>query len=168
MRGNMRIYLLIATIVATVIIIDTAMALPEMLDSFNIKYNTKGTRLDTCDLCHISGKPQRSTCDEVCHIPNKPQKVDPVNLNQYGVNLKAHLDKPTDQAFVAIEKIDSAGDKIPNIDKIRNLTFPGDKKDNKKDNNLTDTKGNKNLFSGLVDILNNSSNRIILKWDDLI
>ena len=132
----MRIYLLIMTIVATVIIIDTAMALPEMLDSFDTKYNTKGTRLDTCDVCHIPNKPHRSACDEVCHIPNKPQKVDPINLNPYGMGLRAHLDIPVDQALATIESLDSDADKFTNIDEIHNLTFPGSKNDFPKKRNL--------------------------------
>ena len=140
---------LLITILAIVAITSTSMALPEMLDSFNDKYNTKGTILDTCNLCHISGEPQRFSCDEECHIPNKPQKIDPVNLNPYGKSLRARLNIPVDRALAAIEKIDSAGDKVSNIDKIHNMTFPGNRK-----GNSTDKSGNNtNLLNMLVDLL---------------
>jgi hypothetical protein len=146
----MKILRLLITILAIFVIASTSMALPEMLDSFNTKYNTKGTALDTCDLCHVSGQPQISSCNEDCHVPYKPQKIDPVNLNPYGKSLKAHLNMPVDQALIAIEKIDSAGDRIPNIDKIQNLTFPGNIKGQK-----TLTTGNKNPLSELIDMFNN-------------
>ncbi|KCZ72856.1 hypothetical protein ANME2D_01291 [Candidatus Methanoperedens nitroreducens] len=32
-----------------------ALASPAYLGVFNTKYNTSGTRLDTCDVCHTTG-----------------------------------------------------------------------------------------------------------------
>ncbi len=142
----MRIRLLIISIVA-IAMISTATALPELLDAFNMKYNTKGTRLDTCYLCHTLDKPQRSARDEICHIPGKPQKVDPTNLNPYGTSLKANLNIPVDQALAKIETIDSDGDRFTNIEEINNLTFPGDKNDFPRGNK-------KNILSTLLEFLN--------------
>lgn len=124
-----RIWLM--SIMAIVMIVGTVSALPEILDGFNAKYDTVGTKLDTCDTCHISGKPQHNACDDVCHIPNKPQKESD-NLNPYGVSIKNSLKMNISQAFTTIENLDSDGDKFSNIDEIHNLTFPGDKKDSPK------------------------------------
>ncbi len=147
----MKLGLLIISIVL-IVMISTANALPELLDAFNAKYNTKGTRLDSCDLCHIPGKPLRSDCDEICHSPGKPQKIDPINLNPYGESLKDNLSLPVDKAFTKIETIDSAGDGVSNIKKIHNRTFPGNKTDILKGNkkNLN----NKNFLSELLNLFN--------------
>lgn len=114
---NIRIWL-IFVIVATMII-STTDALPEILDGFNAKYDTTGTRLDTCDTCH------------------SPEKENPYSLNPYGKDLKSHLNIETPLAFATIETLDSDGDRFSNIDEIHNLTFPGNKRDfaKKKKNN---------------------------------
>lgn len=98
--------------------IGTAMGLPEILDCFNAKYNTTGTRLDTCDSCHI---------------PNKPME-EYGSLNVYGLSVKNNLSIAVSQAFTTIENLDSDGDRFTNIDEIHNLTFPGSKRDKPKKN----------------------------------
>lgn len=116
------------SMVSIVMIISTASALPEILDVFNRNYNTIGTKLDSCDICHISGKPKISKFEEVYHIPGKPARENN-SLNSYGMNVKDNLNIEIDKALTKIEGLDSDGDKFTNIDEIRNLTFPGEKKD---------------------------------------
>jgi len=106
-------------------------ALPEMLDSFNIKYDTFKTKLDTCNLCHIPGKTQKMTC-ETCKTPGRPEKD--IGLNPYGMAIKNNLDNEMNRAFNNTEILDSDKDKFTNIEEIRNLTLPGDKKDFPKKN----------------------------------
>lgn len=98
------------SIIAIVMVIGTATAFPEILDVFNTKYNTAGSRLDTCDTCHYG-------------LQNA------ANLNPYGINVKDHLNIPIDRALVVIEPLHSGGDTFTNIYKIRNLSFPGNKGD---------------------------------------
>jgi len=73
------------------------------LSPFNAKYNTSGTRLNTCKVCHTTG----------------------ANLNQYGMDM-SNQTGTTEQRLVNIELLDSDGDGFSNIDEINNLTFPGD------------------------------------------
>jgi hypothetical protein len=87
-----------------------AHARPAYLGTFDAKYGTDGTRLDTCSLCHI-GNPGN------------------VNLNPYGQAFEAAPGFPNDAAFTAIEGADSDGDGFSNIDEINALTFPGDPAD---------------------------------------
>ncbi len=108
------------------IMISTASGLPEILDGFNIMYDTFKTRLDNCDTCHIPNKPKKAMC-ETCHITGEPVKD--LDLNQYGGAIKNNLNKEMMKAFKDIENLDSDGDKYSNKDEIRNLTFPGDKRD---------------------------------------
>lgn len=107
------------------IMINYVSALPEMLDQFNIRYDTFKTKLDTCETCH-SVRPL-STCGEICHKVDKPEKVD--ELNNYGRALKKNLNKKSDDAFKSIEKEDSDKDNISNIDEINNHTEPGANED---------------------------------------
>ena len=92
----------------------------DALDTFNDVYGTAGTRLDTCDTCHTTG---RST-------------------NPYGTNLKSEFSRmiaPREEnltgldAFRAglqdIEELDSDNDRFSNIEEIRARTFPGDPED---------------------------------------
>lgn len=122
-----KVRILVSILVIT-LIISNAVALPEVLDVFNAKYNTRGTRLDTCETCHISNKDRKSTCDELCHIPNKAQKVEN-NLNRYGMSVKKNLNIEIPLALSKIETLDSDSDGFANIEEIDSLTFPGDKKD---------------------------------------
>jgi hypothetical protein len=126
-------------------IIGTATALPEILDSFNTRYNTTGTRLDTCDTCHIPGQLQNTT-----------------NLNPYGMAIKSNLNMDTNQAYKVIEPLDSDGDGFTNIDEIHNLTFPGNKSDfprtgavvtqNNKTNRTTDNNDNNVTIVTTIDL----------------
>ncbi len=76
------------------------------LSPFNAKYNTSGTRLNTCDVCHTTG----------------------ANLNQYGMDM-SNQTGTTEKRLAKIELLDSDGDGFSNIDEIKNLTFPGDSAD---------------------------------------
>ena len=76
------------------------------LSPFNAKYNTSGTRLNTCKVCHITI----------------------ANLNQYGMDMSKQTGT-TEQRLANIELFDSDGDGFSNIDEINNLTFPGDFED---------------------------------------
>ena len=144
------------SIVAIVMIVGTATAFPEILDVFNTKYNTIGTKLDTCNTCHISARPQRSICGEACHVPNKPQKEEVNSLNSYGMNVKDNLNISIDQALAKIEGLDSDGDRFSNIDEIHNLTFPGDRKDFPKGKSGANG-ARPNVDMRLLEILNNIS-----------
>lgn len=123
--------ILLASIVTIVVIIGTATALEEILDGFNAKYDTYKTKLDTCDTCHIYGKPKKASC-EVCHVPDKPEKE--ITLNPYGMVIKDNLNVPISQALTVVETLDSDKDGSTNVDEIHNLTFPGSKNDKPKKN----------------------------------
>ena len=98
------------------------------LVTFNDVYGTAGTRLDTCNTCHTTG---RST-------------------NPYGTDLKTKFslmiipmeenltEEQTLDAFRAalrdIEELDSDNDRHSNIEEIRALTFPGDPGDHSATN----------------------------------
>jgi len=76
------------------------------LGPFNARYDTSGTRLNTCKVCHTTG----------------------ANLNQYGMDM-SNQTGTTEQRLANIEMLDSDGDGFINIDEINNLTFPGDFED---------------------------------------
>lgn len=84
-----------------------AQSLPDYLAQFNEKYDTSGSRLDSCETCHASSSPSAE------------------NLNPYGTDFAAN-----NHDFAAIEGLDSDGDGFTNIDEINALTFPGDPEDN--------------------------------------
>lgn len=128
-----RVILRLISIITIVMMIGTAAAIPEMMDAFNIKYNTIGTRLNTCDTCHIPDKPQKRICD-VCHVSGKPQKEE--TLNSYGLSIKDNLNIGFTKALSKMENVDSDKDGFTNIDEIRNLTFPGSKNDKPKKNGI--------------------------------
>ncbi len=66
-----------------------------------------------------------------CHSKMPPTKTD---LNPYGKDLqKAAAGRPVDEkAFRAIEKLDSDGDGISNLDELKAGTLPGDPKSKPK------------------------------------
>ena len=80
------------------------------LSTFNGKYGTAGTKLDSCDLCHVPGGHAR---------------------NVYGLDMEAQLlaGKTDAQALVAIEPLDSDGDTYSNLTEINARTFPFDPND---------------------------------------
>lgn len=80
---------------------------PQYLSEFNDKYDTSGSRLDSCMTCHASSSPNAQ------------------NLNPYGTDFGAN-----NHDFAAVEPLDSDGDGFTNIDEINALTFPGDPEDN--------------------------------------
>ncbi len=75
----------------------TALAETSYLNSFNARYGTSGTALDSCSLCHPS-------------VPS---------LNGYGD------DYGSGHNFAAIEGLDSDGDGFVNLDEINARTLPG-------------------------------------------
>lgn len=130
--------LLLMSIVIIAVLIGIVSALPEIQEGFDMKYKTSGTKLDTCDLCHIPGKPQQPSYDEILHINKKVVRSQMVenNLNPYGITIKDNLDQGIEMALTRVEINDSDKDGFTNLDEINNLTFPGNKKDlpNKKNN----------------------------------
>ena len=88
------------------------------LDTFNDIYGTAGTRLDTCNTCHTTG---RSTNHYGTHLKSE------FSMILSGQNL---TEEQTYDAFRAalraIEELDSDNDRYSNIEEIRALTFPGD------------------------------------------
>ena len=90
------------------------------LDTFNDVYGTAGTRLDTCNTCHTTG---RSTNLYGTDLKSEFSRM----MNSRGQNL---TEKQTYDTFRAalrdIEELDSDNDQYSNIEEIRALTFPGD------------------------------------------
>ena len=80
-----------------------AQSTPETQSQFNTKYQTRGTKLDSCLTCHTQ------------------QAGGKENLNPYGTDLAA-----AQNDFGAIEPKDSDGDGVTNIDEIKAKTSPGD------------------------------------------
>jgi len=95
-----------------VLMLLVVVGLPQVLAStsdlrvFNTEYNTSGTRLDTCTVCHTTG----------------------ANLDQYGMDM-SNQTGTTEKRLTNIEILDSDGDGFSNIDEIQNLTFPGNPAD---------------------------------------
>lgn len=80
------------------------------MSSFNSRYGTSGTRLNSCSTCHDGSPPA---------------------TNYYGDDFFNQLDlgRPTATAFANIEPIDSDGDGVANLAEIQARTFPGDPAD---------------------------------------
>ncbi len=107
-RKNIFMIAMFLVIVSGIYVSD-ALATSDYLVTFNMKYNTVDTRLDTCDTCH------------------QDQPI----LNKYGEDLKDSLNMSTtiDQSLAEIEPSDSDGDGFTNIEEINDNTFPGDAND---------------------------------------
>ncbi len=98
---------------AALLTVPTALAIGDFKAIFNQKYDTTGTRIDSCTMCHSSGS----------------------NLNDYGKALdEAGVKKDSSetevmQGLTAIEQDDSDGDGFSNIDEINASFFPGNESD---------------------------------------
>ncbi len=112
MSKKLRIGLML--LIVALIAMPEAVAVPSHLTNFTVKYPfTAGTRIDSCDLCHIPPFPSIA------------------NRNQYGFDFGNQTLRFTDpnQSFVNIELNDSDGDGFTNIAEINALTFPGNASD---------------------------------------
>ena len=89
------------------LLVSPAQSTPEYMGKFNAKYNTRGSKLDSCMTCHTS------------------QAGGAENVNAYGADFGKN-----NHDFGAVEGLDSDGDGFSNIDEIKAETFPGDKNDN--------------------------------------
>lgn len=89
------------------LLVSPAESTPEYMGQFNSKYDTRGTKLDSCMTCHTS------------------QAGGAENLNPYGSDFAKN-----NHDFGAAEGLDSDGDGFKNIDEIKAETFPGDPNDN--------------------------------------
>jgi len=79
------------------------------LSTFDSKYGTSGTKLDSCDTCHVPGGKTR---------------------NPYGLTVEANgAATNISAALTASEPVDSDGDTYSNITEINARTFPGDASD---------------------------------------
>ena len=87
--------------------ISPAQSTPEHLSTFNQKYDTRGTHLDSCQTCHTAS----------------PGNKD--NVNPYGADFAKN-----NHDLGAVEPLDSDGDGFSNIDEIKALTYPGDPNEN--------------------------------------
>ncbi len=105
MNKKVTLGLLLLTVVA-LIGIPQALAYSPYLNTFETTYPAaKGTRIDTCGICHI----------------------DPAGggtRNDYGIDFANN-----GHDFVLIQSHDPDRDKFINIDEINNLTFPGNSSD---------------------------------------
>lgn len=100
-------YKLIVALILTVILVagtSAASAKTSYLTSFNQHYDTEGTTLDSCALCHTGSHGDL--------------------INSYG---RAYSGSRT--KIEAIEDIDSDNDGVTNIEEIEALTFPGNSDD---------------------------------------
>jgi hypothetical protein len=86
-----------------------AQSTPELQSQFNAKYQTRGSKLDSCMTCHTQ------------------QAGGKENMYAYGTDLGA-----AGGDFAAIEPKDSDGDGVTNIDEIKAEAFPGDPNDKPK------------------------------------
>ena len=93
---------------------------PEVLDTFNGVYGTKGTRLDTCNTCHSTG---RSTNLYGTHLKSEFSRV----MNAEAEALTKEQELNTFRGVLrGIEELDSDEDGYSNVAEIRARTFPGD------------------------------------------
>ncbi len=77
--------------------------------AFNTKYATTGSKLDSCDTCHLPG--------------------DTSSWNPYGQAVKGNIGLGIDAALAAVEPLDSDGDTFTNVAEITARTWPGDATD---------------------------------------
>ncbi|MBI5684477.1 MAG: choice-of-anchor D domain-containing protein [Verrucomicrobia bacterium] len=92
----------------------SAYALSSMLNTFNTRYGTSGTKLNSCGLCHISA--------------TNPSFA----FNAYGNDMEnqiANVGLGTAAALAAIESLDSDGDGFTNLAEITARSFPYDPAD---------------------------------------
>jgi hypothetical protein len=92
---------------AFTLLVSPAQSTPEYMSQFNAKYNTRGSKLDSCMTCHTT------------------QAGGAENLNPYGADFGKN-----NHDFAAVEGLDSDGDGFSNIDEIKADTLPGDPNDN--------------------------------------
>jgi hypothetical protein len=97
----------LAVLAALVVAPLAANARSSYLSSFNSKYGTSNTVLDSCSTCHASST---ST------------------WNAYGNDVKANIAAGISSALNTVEPLDSDGDKYSNITEIKALSLPGDAK----------------------------------------
>ncbi len=90
------------------------------LDTFNDVYGTVGTRLDTCNTCHTTG---RSTNLYGTHLKSKFSRM----MTSSGQNMTSN--DVFRAAIRDIEELDSDNDRYSNIEEIRARTFPADPED---------------------------------------
>jgi hypothetical protein len=86
-----------------------AQSTPEYQSQFNAKYDTRGSKLDSCLTCHSQLAGGKDA------------------MNPYGTDFGA-----ANYDFGAIEAKDSDGDGVTNIDEIKAESFPGDPNDKPK------------------------------------
>ena len=110
MKKMMKKKQILTTALTVAVLVGTALsvlALGSYLTNFNAQYNaqyqTAGSKLDSCILCHGASGP-----------PNNP----------YGADYAAN-----GHDFASIEQLDSDGDGYTNLDEITAGTFPGDPND---------------------------------------
>ncbi len=113
MIRKLTIVLLLLTVVA-LMGVPGALATPTIKNNFTTLYGVGGTRIDSCDTCHIPGQtPSFSTLN--------PYGKDLFNDSAYATNVT--------QSMINVEPKDSDNDGFSNINEIHNLTFPGNSSD---------------------------------------
>lgn len=101
---------LLLVLVVAIVGVPEVLARSGYMTTFNGKYGTANTKLDTCYTCHVPGGKA---------------------LNPYGADMEAQFlaGATTDQALMKVELLDSDSDTYSNIDEINARTFPGDASD---------------------------------------
>ena len=105
MHRNMKSALVAAIVLAAPL---TASARSTYLSSFNSKYGTGNTVLDSCSTCHGSGGTS--------------------TFNPYGADVRSNIAAGISSALTLAEPKDSDGDTYANLAEIKALTLPGDAK----------------------------------------
>ncbi|MDO8615200.1 MAG: hypothetical protein Q7T33_05625 [Dehalococcoidia bacterium] len=110
-RGRLAVLLVVAGVVVTAALLtgSSVLGLGSYRTAFVNKYNLTGTKLNSCDACHVSG--------------------DTGDWNTYGDAVKGHIGLGIDPALTAVENLDSDGDGATNIAEINAHTWPGDAAD---------------------------------------
>ena len=97
-------------IAGIVILAPASWALPEFLEPFTTRYDAAASKLNSCQVCHMSG----------------------TGFNAYGADVEAEFKNNGEDlqaALSAVEPRDSDGDGFSNLEEIRAGRWPGDPAD---------------------------------------
>jgi len=110
-RGRLAVILVVAGVIVTVGLLtgSSVLGFSSYKTAFVNKYSLTGTKLNSCDACHMPG--------------------DESAWNPYGQAVKDQIGLGIDAALAAVENLDSDGDGATNLAEINAHTWPGDAAD---------------------------------------